>query len=80
MPLIHSALCVALVGLVLATASVPLRAQDRGAMREACGQDVARLCPGVKPGGGRILACFKEKAADLSPGCRTALQQAQARR
>jgi len=49
-------------------------------MRAACGPDAARLCPGVKPGGGRILACFKEKATDLSPGCRSALQQAQAQR
>lgn len=70
----------ALAGLVLATTVAPVQAQDRGAMRQACGQDVARLCPGVKPGGGRIIACFKEKAAELSPGCRTALQQAQAQR
>jgi orotidine-5'-phosphate decarboxylase len=70
----------ALAALVLASATAPLAAQDRGAMRQACGQDVARLCPGVKPGGGRILACFKEKAAELSPGCRSALKQAQAQR
>ncbi|HEV2554663.1 MAG TPA: cysteine rich repeat-containing protein [Bosea sp. (in: a-proteobacteria)] len=80
MPPIRAALCAALASLVLATASAPLLAQDRDAMRQACGPDVARLCPGVKPGGGRILACFKEKAADLSPGCRSALQQAQAQR
>lgn len=80
MPLTRPALFGALAGLVLATAAGQVQAQDRGAMRQACGQDVARLCPGVKPGGGRIIACFKEKAAELSPGCRTALQQAQAQR
>lgn len=80
MPLTRTALFAALAALVLATAVAPVQAQDRGAMRQACGQDVARLCPGVKPGGGRIIACFKEKAAELSPGCRTALQQAQAQR
>jgi orotidine-5'-phosphate decarboxylase len=77
---IRPALFAAFTGLVLATAAAPVQAQDRGAMRQACGQDVARLCPGVKPGGGRIIACFKEKAAELSPSCRTALQQAQAQR
>lgn len=80
MPPIRAVLCAAFAGFVLATASAPSRAQDRNAMRQACGPDAARLCPGVKPGGGRILACFKEKAADLSPGCRSALQQAQAQR
>ncbi len=77
MPTLRSA---ALAGLLLAAATAPLAAQDRNAMREACGPEVARLCPGVKPGGGRIIACFKEKAAELSPGCRSALQQAQAQR
>lgn len=80
MPPLRAALCAALASLVLATAAAPSQAQDRNAMRAACGPDAARLCPGVKPGGGRILACFKEKAADLSPGCRSALQQAQAQR
>ncbi len=81
MSLAHAPLLPSIIaGFLLAAAAQPLSAQDRGAMRQACGQDVARLCPGVKPGGGRILACFKEKAAELSPGCRTALQQAQAQR
>lgn len=61
-------------------ASGPLLAQGRGALRDACTQDAATLCPGVKPGGGRILACFKEKSAQLSEGCRTALSQARAAR
>ena len=77
MPTLRSA---ALAGLLLAAATAPSQAQDRNAMREAYGPEVARLCPGVKPGGGRIIACFKEKAAELSPGCRSALQQAQAQR
>jgi hypothetical protein len=77
MPSIRTA---ALAGLLFAAATAPLAAQDRGALRQACSQDAARLCPEVKPGGGRILACFKEKAAELSPGCRSALQQAQAQR
>lgn len=58
----------------------PAHAQDRAALRNACRDDVAKLCPGVKPGGGRVAACFKEKREDLSQDCRAALQQANASR
>jgi chemotaxis protein MotB len=30
---------------------------------------VDRLCPGVPPGEGRIKACMKAHASELSPGC-----------
>ncbi|PZU90912.1 MAG: hypothetical protein DI527_13780 [Chelatococcus sp.] len=65
---------------VLVLTAGPLLAQERGALRDACSQDAATLCSGVKPGGGRILACFKEKSAQLSEGCRTALSQARTAR
>jgi hypothetical protein len=35
----------------------------------ACGGDVGRLCPGVPPGDGRIKACVKAHASELSAGC-----------
>jgi outer membrane protein OmpA-like peptidoglycan-associated protein len=35
----------------------------------ACGSDVDRLCPGVPPGDGRIKACMKAHASELSAGC-----------
>lgn len=46
----------------------------------ACRSDAAMLCPGVMPGGGRILACLEEKAALASPACRSALPDAEALR
>jgi hypothetical protein len=57
-------------------------AQPAGAagLREACGADIQKLCAGVQPGGGRILQCIKEHAADVSPGCKTAIAQAMAAR
>ena len=44
------------------------------AVEAACNADYKKLCSGVTPGGGRILACMKEKNSQLSAGCRTALQ------
>lgn len=71
-------LCLSLV-LPLTLPTLPALAQQ-GALQAACSQDAAALCPGVKPGGGRILGCFKQKSAQLSDGCRSALRQARALR
>ena len=40
--------------------------------RRACGEDVQVNCPGVRPGGGQILACLVVNQANLSPRCRQA--------
>ena len=42
-------------------------------MRSACGADVRALCAGVPPGGGRIMQCIADRAADLSPSCKEVL-------
>jgi hypothetical protein len=44
--------------------------------RVACKPDVDRLCPGIEPGGGRIVACLKQNEAQLSAGCKDALARA----
>ena len=43
-----------------------------------CSQDIQSLCAGVKPGGGRVLACLQSHVAagDLSVGCSTILSKA----
>ena len=52
-------------------------AADRAAMRNACLDDFRKLCPGVRPGGGRIRACMLAREGELSPVCRTALHQSE---
>jgi hypothetical protein len=42
-------------------------------LRSACGADVRTLCAGVAPGGGRLVECISNRAADLSPGCKEVL-------
>jgi hypothetical protein len=42
-------------------------------LRSACGADVRALCGGVPPGGGRIMQCIADRAADLSPTCKEVL-------
>lgn len=35
-----------------------------------CAKDVAALCGGVEPGGGRVLACLKEHQESVSSACK----------
>jgi hypothetical protein len=46
------------------------------ALRAGCAADAQRLCAGVQPGGGRILACLKEHKDALSDQCKQAAAQA----
>jgi len=51
-----------------------------GVVRRACAADYRALCPGVEPGGGRIMACFRQHADKVSVGCKQALEAAKAAR
>ena len=42
-------------------------------VREACQPDAEKLCQGIRPGGGRILACLKSHEAELSGPCKAVL-------
>jgi len=56
-----------------ATAAQFAQAQDQfAAMRAACATDAQKLCVGVQPGGGRIVACLKEHKDSLSDRCKQA--------
>ena len=56
-----------------AAAAHPALADDTlAAIRAACGDDAQKLCAGVQPGGGRIVACLKAHKDSLSDGCKAA--------
>ncbi len=38
--------------------------------KQACGQDIAKFCPDVKPGGGRLVKCLSPHFNELAPACR----------
>jgi hypothetical protein len=40
-----------------------------------CKSDIERLCPGIEPGGGRIIKCLKANKKAMSVGCAMALKK-----
>ncbi len=69
------------LALLLSLAAVSL-ADSALAQSEAialCKSDIARLCPGVQPGGGRIIDCLKAHKMEMSVGCAQALQKMKAK-
>ena len=65
--------CLALLLVVCAAvAAQSVQADDLAAIRAACADDAQKLCAGVQPGGGRIVACLKEHKDSLSDQCKQA--------
>lgn len=46
---------------------------------EYCKADAARLCPGVAPGGGRLIGCLKQHENEVSVGCAKGLKAVKAK-
>jgi Cysteine rich repeat len=56
--------------LFLAALSLPdMALAQTAAEREACRTDFEKFCPGVRPGGGRIIECLGEHLSELTPEC-----------
>jgi hypothetical protein len=65
---------------VASSAQAQLSPQMRGeaiALMQVCRGDYDRLCAGVRPGGGRVLACLQNHASQLSAACGQAMPRAQ---
>jgi hypothetical protein len=58
----------------------PELANQARALALTCRADFTRFCSGVRPGGGRGLACLQQHLAELGPECRNAIPQAEALR
>jgi hypothetical protein len=39
-----------------------------------CKADAERICPGITPGGGKLIGCLKEHKDEVSVGCAKALK------
>ena len=50
-------------------------AQMGGPGMQLCKADAERLCPGIAPGGGRIIKCMKAHMDEVSIGCGKALKK-----
>lgn len=66
--------------LLLAVTAGPAPAQQvsRAQMqqiRAVCEADVQRLCPGIQPGGGRLLQCLQQNAPEVSEPCTAKLAE-----
>ena len=51
-----------------------------GLARAVCKDDVAKLCADIQPGAGRLMQCLRAHGDQVSEGCRTAMNEAQAAR
>lgn len=61
------------IGLVLALSGGTAMAQT-AAEREACQADFEKYCPGVKTGGGRVIACLSQHLDQLTPQCQAVVE------
>ena len=66
---------VALVTAGLALGCAPLASAAPSAAAQACRADFSKFCSEIEPGGGRIVACLEQHQAELTPVCRSTVDQ-----
>jgi hypothetical protein len=80
-------LATATAALLTFAATMPARAQSQPTpqmrseamtLMQICRGDYDRLCSGVTPGGGRVIACLQSNANQLSAACAQAMPRAEA--
>ena len=66
--------------MIAAVNQQPVHAQGAtGGPLAACRADAERICPGVQPGGGRLIECLKEHQDDVTIGCAKELKAIKAK-
>lgn len=58
-----------MIAAILMLWSSDVTAQGRPALGGTCVADLDKLCPGIRPGQGRLRACLREHIQDISPPC-----------
>lgn len=58
------------------TPADPLAPPSLADLHAACDADIKKLCAGVQPGGGRILACLKQHQESVSDICKLTVVRA----
>jgi hypothetical protein len=76
---IHHFAIVSVFSLAALMSAAPSALAQQAEAMKYCKADVARLCPGVPPGGGRIIGCLKAHKEEMSIGCGKALQAMKAK-
>lgn len=66
--------------LIASTLSLSASAFAAAGVSGACQADIQKLCPTVRPGGGRIAACLKEHKKDVSDECKSDLRNLKEKR
>jgi hypothetical protein len=54
-------------------------AADTPSVKNACADDVAKYCKDIKPGGGRLARCLKQNENQLSPACKSSIEESKKR-
>jgi hypothetical protein len=62
------------LAVVLISLSGPAARAQGGATLSHCKADAERICPGVTPGGGKLIECLKQHTDDVSVSCAKALK------
>ncbi|GLK86035.1 cysteine rich repeat-containing protein [Ancylobacter defluvii] len=79
-PVSRVLLVLAFAGLTSAAGAQNLSRSQMQALRTACEADIRAVCPGVQPGGGRLLQCIQANPEKVSQPCKEALASIQAAR
>jgi hypothetical protein len=76
---IHQLAIVSVFSLAALMSAAPSALAQQAAAMKYCKADFERLCPGVQPGGGRIIGCLKAHKEEVSIGCGKAIQAMKAK-
>jgi hypothetical protein len=68
-----------LLAVLLFTISASQESKAQAGALAACKADAARICPGIEPGGGKIIQCLKQHKDDVTIGCAKELKSIKAK-